>query len=331
MENPFIIGVQFEKIGKIYYFDASEFPDLNTNSHVIVNTTRGLQLAKVAQIHINPGSIQEEIKLIERPASPRDLMLRQLMVVKENEVVELIRKSLIESRQEGIKIASAEYSFDATRLTLYVNTESDPKFNIKTFHQEISRKFPEVKVEIRQVGPRDIAKALGGMGACGLETRCCSKYLMEFQSISIKMAKSQDISLTPSEITGMCGRLRCCLLYEYEFYEEARKTLPKRKKIIQTPLGEGRVIQVLPLSQSVIVDIPEMGPKQFTKEELDTGKIIVQEPVVKEEKDHFKTDYELLSTSTLTTDTDSKQTQNINQRRRPGRSKKGRQSRKSRR
>ncbi len=108
---------------------------------------------------------------------------------------------------------------------------------------------------MRQIGPRDVAKIIGGMGACGLETRCCSKFLTDFSPISIKMAKAQGISLTPSEITGMCGRLRCCLIYEYEQYVKARKTLPKRKKRVVTPNGEGMVIDVAPLSGMVTVKL----------------------------------------------------------------------------
>jgi cell fate regulator YaaT (PSP1 superfamily) len=330
MQNPFIVGVQFEKVGKIYYFDASGYPELSVGSHVIVNTTRGSQLAKIAQVDLEPGSIKEEIKPIERPASARDLMLRQLMAEKEDQAIDIIRKYLRDAHYDGIKIASAEYSFDATRLTFYINSESDTKFNLKSFHHEISQKFPEVKVEIRQVGPRDVAKALGGIGACGLEMRCCSKYLMEFQSISIRMAKTQDISLTPSEITGICGRLRCCLLYEYEFYEEARKTLPKRKKIIQTPLGDGKVIQVLPLSQSIIVDIPEMGPRQFTNEEIETGRLIVPEPVFKVQE-NFKTYVELVPTSTPAESPEIKQVQVKMQKKRSSRSKRERQSKRNRR
>jgi cell fate regulator YaaT (PSP1 superfamily) len=126
---------------------------------------------------------------------------------------------------------------------------------------------------MRQIGPRDVAKFLGGMGACGIETRCCSKFLTDFSPISIKMAKEQGISLTPNEITGMCGRLRCCLIYEYEQYVEARKTLPKRNKRVVTPKGEGKVIDVLPMSEKIVVLI-ESGtdrPQQmtFSREEVE--------------------------------------------------------------
>ncbi|MGE5249660.1 MAG: regulatory iron-sulfur-containing complex subunit RicT, partial [Bacteroidota bacterium] len=126
---------------------------------------------------------------------------------------------------------------------------------------DMQRMHPNSQVEMRQIGPRDVAKLLGGMGACGLETRCCSKFLTDFSPISIKMAKEQGISLTPSEITGMCGRLRCCLIYEYEQYVEARKHLPKRNKRVVTPRGEGKVVDVLPLANKVIVAIEAEGER----------------------------------------------------------------------
>jgi cell fate regulator YaaT (PSP1 superfamily) len=109
---------------------------------------------------------------------------------------------------------------------------------------------------------------LNGMGACGLETRCCSRFLTEFSSISIRMAKEQGISLTPSEITGMCGRLRCCLIYEYDTYVDARKLLPKRNKRVKTPVGEGRVVDVAPLREGVIVELPEAGIREFNISEI---------------------------------------------------------------
>jgi cell fate regulator YaaT (PSP1 superfamily) len=118
---------------------------------------------------------------------------------------------------------------------------------------------------MRQIGPRDVAKIIGGMGACGLETRCCSQFLTDFSPISIKMAKEQGISLTPNEITGMCGRLRCCLIYEYDQYVEARKNLPKRNKRVVTPRGEGKVVDVLPMNNKVIVLLEGEEGKRFTE------------------------------------------------------------------
>ena len=106
---------------------------------------------------------------------------------------------------------------------------------------------------MRRLGPRDVAKIFGGMGACGIEKRCCSMFLTEFSPISIRMAKAQNVSLDPTEITGMCGRLRCCLIYEYENYVEARKRMPKRKKKVVTPQGEGVVLDVRPMANEVVV------------------------------------------------------------------------------
>jgi len=123
-----------------------------------------------------------------------------------------------------------------------------------------------------------MAKMISGLGACGIEKRCCSRFLKDFSSISIKMAKAQDISLTPNEITGICGRLRCCLAYEYTAYEEALKNLPKKKKLIQTPLGEGKVSQLIPMADTVIVWIPELGNRKFTRQELESGVMAEKKP-----------------------------------------------------
>ena len=143
--------------------------------------------------------------------------------------------------------------------------------DLKTLKRDMQKKFSSPQVEMRQIGPRDVAKLLGGMGACGLETRCCSKFLTEFSPISIKMAKEQGISLTPTEITGMCGRLRCCLVYEYDQYVAARKELPKRNKRVVTPKGEGKVTDIIPMSNTIMVllDSEERGyPVPFQREDI---------------------------------------------------------------
>jgi cell fate regulator YaaT (PSP1 superfamily) len=133
----------------------------------------------------------------------------------------------------------------------------------------MQKQYLPSQVEMRQIGPRDVAKMMGGMGACGLEARCCSKFLTEFSPISIKMAKEQGISLTPQEITGMCGRLRCCLVYEYEQYAAARKELPKRNKRVVTPMGEGKVVDVSPLLHTIRVELLGTGIREFQREEIE--------------------------------------------------------------
>ncbi|MDY6847164.1 MAG: regulatory iron-sulfur-containing complex subunit RicT [Chloroflexota bacterium] len=291
MTQSNIIGVQFEEVGKVYYFDASRYPDLKAGDPVVVRTSRGLQLANISQVRIDEDNLDfNSFKSVERPATPRDLLLRKALSIQEEEVKEQIRRYFNENGLSGVKVISAEYSLDGNRLFVLINSESSVTYNIKRVHQEIQEMLKDVQLEVRQIGPRDAAKLIRGMGACGLETRCCSKFLTEFSSISIRMAKTQDISLTPSEITGMCGRLRCCLMYEYDQYVEAIKTLPKRKRKVHTPMGEGRVVQILPLRQAVIVDIPEIGPRQFTKEELDHAEKVARgeavEPLSVDEPKH---------------------------------------------
>jgi cell fate regulator YaaT (PSP1 superfamily) len=242
---------------------------------VVVETSRGLQLATISQVQLDEEDLEfSSFKSVEGPATSKDLLQRKANALKEEDVKEKIRAYLNESNLSAIKVISAEYSLDGKRLFILINSESSVNFNIKRLHQEIQKLVKGIHLEIRQIGPRDAAKLIKGMGACGLETRCCSKFLTEFSSISIRMAKTQDISLTPSEITGICGRLRCCLMYEYDQYVEAIKSLPKRRKKVLTPMGEGRVIQILPLRQSVIVDVPNIGPRQFTKEALDRAEKI---------------------------------------------------------
>jgi cell fate regulator YaaT (PSP1 superfamily) len=275
MSNQYIIGVQFEEVGKNYYFDASRYPDLKPGDPVIVRTSRGLQLANITQVDLAVDDLEmNAFKAVERPATPQDLLQRQSLVIKEQEIVERIREHLKEQGLSAVKVLSAEFSLDGERLFILINNDTSVNVNAKRLQQEIKGMVKDVDVDLRQIGPRDAAKLIGGMGACGLEKRCCSQFLTDFASISIRMAKTQDISLTPSEITGMCGRLRCCLDYEYEQYVEAIKTLPKRKRKVITPMGEGRVIQILPLRQAVIVDLPNLGPRQFTKEELDRAERI---------------------------------------------------------
>ncbi|MFA7408208.1 MAG: regulatory iron-sulfur-containing complex subunit RicT [Anaerolineaceae bacterium] len=275
MSEPFIISVQFESVGKNYYFDASRYPDLQPGDPIVVRTSRGLQLANITQINLAVDDLElNGFKAIERPATPQDLLQRKTLAIREQEIVEEIRAHLAGHGLSAVKVLSAEFTLDGDRLYVLINIEPAVTVNAKRLQQDIKQMVKGVEVDLRQIGPRDAAKLIGGLGACGLELRCCSKFLTEFASISIRMSKAQDISLTPSEITGMCGRLRCCLIYEYDQYVEAIKTLPKRKRKVITPAGEGKVVQILPLRQSVIVDIPQIGPREFSKEALDRAQRI---------------------------------------------------------
>ncbi|HWR66838.1 MAG TPA: regulatory iron-sulfur-containing complex subunit RicT [Bellilinea sp.] len=264
-----VVGVRFSKVGKIYHFDASSLGDVKTGDSVVVETARGWQLGEIAQL-VDPTMSKSEggLKSISRLATPRDLLLRKVWQVRELDVVEAARKRVEELRLYNVKIVSAEYSFDGSRLAIMYSTDSEEKVDLKSLRSDMQKIYAPTQVEMRQIGPRDVAKIIGGMGACGLEKRCCSAFLTDFSSISIRMAKEQGISLSPTEITGMCGRLRCCLIYEYDTYTELRKGLPKRGKHITTPVGEGKVVDVSPLQGTVRVEIPELGIREFTKAEL---------------------------------------------------------------
>jgi len=254
--QPFIVGIRFSPIGKTYHFDSSKLKDLKVGEYVIVDTSRGKHLGEVVQIlEEKPSQPSGGWKPVERRATPRDLLLRETWQARQTEAMIECRARAAELKLDGVKIIAAEYNYDGSRLTFLFSTESEERVDLKSLKKDMNRKFPKSDVEMRQIGPRDVAKIIGGMGACGLETRCCSKFLTDFSPISIKMAKAQGISLTPSEITGMCGRLRCCLIYEYEQYVKARKTLPKRKKRVVTPNGEGMVIDVAPMSGMVTVKL----------------------------------------------------------------------------
>ncbi len=269
-----IIGVRFTKIGKVYHFDSSAVPDVGVGEHVIVDTARGKHLGEVIQKITEPPSVPDGgWKSVERRATPRDLLLQQSWQFKQTEAMINCRARASELKLEGLKIVAAEYNYDGARLAFLYSTESEEKIDLKTLKKDMQSIYPNTQIEMRQIGPRDVAKLLGGLGACGLENRCCSQFLTDFSPISIKMAKEQGISLTPTEITGMCGRLRCCLIYEYEQYVEARKTLPKRNKRVITPKGEGKVIDILPMSNKVTVQIDGEEGKHiwvtFDREELE--------------------------------------------------------------
>lgn len=297
MEETNFIGVQFASVGKQYHFSVPLGLVLKEGDFVVVNTARGIQLGKVAQLNVIPSNDEGSILAVERLATEEDQQTYDHNKVEAQEAVKVINRFLKENEYGEIKAVDAELTLDRAKMTIYMTYEQDVEFDIRSFLREVSKNFNDTRLEVRQVGPRDVAKLISGLGACGIEKRCCARFLSEFSSISIKMAKAQDISLTPSEITGICGRLRCCLRYENETYEAALKQLPKRKKLIMTPLGEGRVTQVLPLSESVIVNLPEIGPKHFTLEELETG-VMQNKPVVLEEEkpeyDLGHTDVELL-------------------------------------
>lgn len=253
IEKTSVVGVRFQKLGKLYHFSLGGETAVAPGDHVVVQTKRGRQLGQV-MAYIDPNEVHNRrgLQKISRKANPRDLVMKQVWEAKELDALITCREKASELNIKDAKFVKAEYSFDGSWLTFHYATENK-KLNLGRLQKELNRRF-QTKVELRLIGPRDVAKLLGGYGACGAP-RCCSTFLTEFSPVSIRMAKAQGISLSPQEITGMCGRLRCCLVFEYEQYVEAKKTLPKMGKRIGTPYGPGKVRDVRVLRESVVVEI----------------------------------------------------------------------------
>jgi cell fate regulator YaaT (PSP1 superfamily) len=252
-ERTNIVGVRFQKLGKMYHFDVGSNVEVEPGDYVVVETKRGRQLGQVISfIDSEEARQQKGMSKVERIANPRDLVMKQVWESKELDVLIRCRELAADMNIEDAKFVKAEYSFDGSWLTIHYSTE-DKKLDVQPLRKALGNEY-KTRVEARLIGPRDVAKLMGGYGACGAP-RCCSTFLTEFSPISIRMAKEQGISLSPQEITGMCGRLRCCLVYEYEQYVEAKKQLPKVGKRIGTPHGEGFVRSVRILRDAVVVEV----------------------------------------------------------------------------
>ncbi len=250
---PLVVGVRFQPTGKIYLFDAAGHRGLRPGDFVLIETTRGQQLGEVVIVRPRYDEDSDALTPIERRAFGRDLAIRQRWKEKEAEALAIARE-VARELDLSVKIALAEYTFDGERLTLLYASD-DKNLDLGELHRQLQHKL-SIHVDLRRLGTRDQAKLLGGYGACG-EPRCCSRFMSDFRPISIRMAKKQGVSLSPSEITGMCGRLRCCLAYEHEQYVEACRVMPRRKKRVLTPYGEGKVVDLLPLKGVVVVRVED--------------------------------------------------------------------------
>jgi cell fate regulator YaaT (PSP1 superfamily) len=251
-----VAAIRFHKVGKLYHFDAGGYPELSPGDYVIVETARGRQMGQIMGWVSPEQADMAGLKPIMAPASARDLMLKMLYEAKEVEALVICREAASEIREfdnQDIKFVQAKYNYDGSVLA-FIYTSED-QIDTSRLRRKLVREF-SARIDMRRIGARDAAKLLGEYGACGAP-RCCSTHLTEFSPISIKMAKAQGISLNPSEITGMCGRLRCCLIYEYEQYVEARKSLPRVGKRIGTPHGDGKVIGLNALAETATVIVED--------------------------------------------------------------------------
>jgi cell fate regulator YaaT (PSP1 superfamily) len=265
---PKVVGIRFKPATKIYYFDPEEH-DLKAGSYVIVETTRGKEVGRVVipPTEVPQDEVVGQLKPIERVATAWDTMQMQQRQEQEGQLLRQCRTKVAETKLQ-MKVVHAEQSFDGTRITFYFTSEQ--RIDFRQLVKDLAKVF-KARIELRQVGVRDDAKLLGGVGTCG-RPLCCSTFLSEFHQVAIKMAKQQDLPLSPNEISGVCGRLLCCLAYEYDTYVELRKSLPKRNEIIQTPDGQGKVIEIHPLEERIVVLFEDGSTKEMTSSDLALGR-----------------------------------------------------------
>lgn len=244
-----IVGVRYKRAGRIYYFDSAGI-DLVVSDNVVVETSRGLDLGWVviAPTQVSASEIAGPLKPVVRKATDEDVGRAQELEGKKEEALAECQR-LVGELSLPMGLIDADLNLDDSRLTVYFTAEG--RVDFRELVRELSKSL-KMRVELRQVGPRDEAKLLGGFGRCG-RTLCCQSFITEFSPVSIKMAKAQDLPLNPMKISGVCGRLLCCLNYEYEQYRSIRKKLPRKGEQVPTPKGMATVIGSNPLKETVLV------------------------------------------------------------------------------
>lgn len=257
-----IIGVRFKSNGKMYYFDPQGIP-VAAGEDVIVETARGLEFAKAVQgnTEVPDQNIVQPLKRMVRIATDADRQTLQRNLRRADEAF-VICKRKIEEHGLEMNLVTVECTFDMSKMLFYFT--ADGRVDFRELVKDLAGVF-RTRIELRQIGVRDEAKMIGGLGACGREL-CCSSYLEEFHPVSINMAKEQNLSLNPAKISGTCGRLMCCLKYEHEAYAELQKVTPKNGSVVDTPEGRGRVVSTQMLRGTCRVQLddgPEHSPEQF--------------------------------------------------------------------
>ncbi len=265
-----IIGVRFKKPGKIYFFDPDGI-EIEQGKHVIVETAMGKEYGEVAIANriIPDDKLVKPLKKIIRVATNKDRKQHEENKEKEKEALKICEKKVKEHGLD-MKLTDVEYKFDRSKLLFFF--KADGRIDFRDLVKDLASIF-KTRIELRQIGVRDEVRSLGGNGMCGRELCCCS-FLGNFEAVSIKMAKEQNISLNPAKISGNCGRLMCCLKYEQEVYEEKLKRLPKVGAIVKTEDGEGEVCGVETLKEIIKVKFHDGEDTFFKKYNSKDIKII---------------------------------------------------------
>ena len=234
-----VVGIRFKKAGKIYYFDPDNI-EITKGQNVVVETSRGIEFGEVV---VGPKEIAEEdivapLKKVLRIATLEDELQNKQNIEKEKEAFATCLEK-VDQHQLDMKLIDVEYTFDNNKVIFYFT--ADGRVDFRELVKDLAAIF-KTRIELRQIGVRDEAKMIGGIGPCG-KSLCCATWLGDFEPVSIKMAKEQSLSLNPTKISGICGRLMCCLKYEHEMYQKLREGLPEVGEKIITPDGQAIVIE----------------------------------------------------------------------------------------
>ncbi len=265
-----VVGVRFKRIGKVYYFDAGKY-QLKKQDNVIVETTRGVEFGTIVMEKraVDDDQVVQPLKKIIRPATQDDRARMEENRRREREAFSLCQEK-IRKHQLDMKLVDVEYTFDHNKILFYFT--ADGRVDFRELVRDLASVF-KTRIELRQIGVRDEAKMLGGLGICG-RALCCNTYLGDFQPVSIKMAKEQSMSLNPTKISGTCGRLMCCLKNEQEAYEPLLRTTPGVVSIVKTADGRGVVSRADLLKGRIAVTLDTNGEKQIKEYAIKDVEII---------------------------------------------------------
>lgn len=256
-----VIGVRFENSGKIYYFNPEDLP-IEAGQAVIVETSRGMEYGTVMFTHkqIEEADLFSPLRKVIRIATKADDEIAQENKRHAGEAFDICKKKIVKHGL-AMHLVAVECTFDLNKILFYFT--ADGRVDFRELVKDLASVF-RTRIELRQIGVRDEAKMLGGLGACGREL-CCSSYLHDFQPVSINMAKEQNLSLNPTKISGTCGRLMCCLKYEHEVYAELQKITPRPQAYVETPEGTGTVLSNQMLRGTCVVQLDDNTeePKTF--------------------------------------------------------------------
>lgn len=246
-----VIGVRFKRAGKVYYFDPKNI-EFQVGDGAIVETARGVEYGDVVipRRTVEEAKITKPLKPVIRKADEKDRKRLEENKKKEKQAFQICQSKIAKHKME-MKLINVEYTFDNNKIVFYFT--ADGRVDFRELVKDLAGVF-KTRIELRQIGVRDETKMIGGLGPCG-RPACCAVFLGDFQPVSIKMAKEQSLSLSPTKISGLCGRLMCCLNYEHEYYEEMAAKLPRNGSEVKTPDGKGTVTETNALKQTVKVKV----------------------------------------------------------------------------